>query len=79
MITAGVYAAFELNSIKVRSFPYYKESQYPTIKADEEEEYLLKPMNCPHHIEIYAAEKHSYRELPIRLAEFGAVIIKTKR
>ena len=54
-------------------FPYYKESQYPTIKADEEEEYLLKPMNCPHHIEIYAAEKHSYRELPIRLAEFGAV------
>ena len=37
-------------------FPYYKESQYPTIKADEEEEYLLKPMNCPHHIEIYAAE-----------------------
>ena len=54
-------------------FPYYKDSQYPTIKADEEEEYLLKPMNCPHHIEIYAAEKHSYRELPIRLAEFGAV------
>ena len=54
-------------------FPYYKDSQYPTIKADEHEEYLLKPMNCPHHIEIYAAEKHSYRELPIRLAEFGAV------
>ncbi len=54
-------------------FPYYKDSQYPTIKADEEEEYLLKPMNCPHHIQIYAAEKHSYRELPIRLAEFGTV------
>ena len=54
-------------------FPYYKESQYPTIKADEDEEYLMKPMNCPHHIQIFAAEKHSYRELPIRLAEFGTV------
>jgi len=35
--------------------------------------YLLKPMNCPHHIQIYASQKHSYRELPIRLAEFGTV------
>ncbi len=35
--------------------------------------YLLKPMNCPHHIRIYASEKHSYRDLPIRLAEFGTV------
>jgi threonyl-tRNA synthetase len=54
-------------------FPFYKDSQYPTIKVDENEEYLLKPMNCPHHIQIYAAQKHSYRELPIRLAEFGTV------
>ena len=54
-------------------FPFYKESQYPTIQVDENEEYLLKPMNCPHHIQIYAAQKHSYRELPIRLAEFGTV------
>src|SRR5579862_800463 len=56
-------------------FPYYKDSQYPTIKStvDEHEEYLLKPMNCPHHCMIYAAEPHSYRELPIRLAEFGTV------
>ena len=54
-------------------FPFYKESQYPTIKADENEEYLLKPMNCPHHIQIFAAGHHSYRELPIRLAEFGTV------
>jgi threonyl-tRNA synthetase len=37
------------------------------------EEYLLKPMNCPHHIQIYAAQKRSYRELPLRLAEFGTV------
>jgi threonyl-tRNA synthetase len=35
--------------------------------------YLLKPMNCPHHIKIYASQKHSYRDLPIRLAEFGTV------
>jgi threonyl-tRNA synthetase len=37
------------------------------------EEYLLKPMNCPHHIQIYAAEPRSYRDLPLRLAEFGTV------
>lgn len=58
-------------------FPYYKDSQYPTLKGEgkegEREEYLLKPMNCPHHIQIYAAEPHSYRDLPVRLAEFGTV------
>lgn len=59
-------------------YPYYKESQFPTIKMKErdgtdESEYLLKPMNCPHHIQIYAASPHSYRDLPIRLAEFGTV------
>ncbi|HKQ37863.1 MAG TPA: threonine--tRNA ligase [Verrucomicrobiae bacterium] len=54
-------------------FPYYKDSQYPTIKVADNEEYLLKPMNCPHHIQIYAAEPRSYRELPMRLAEFGMV------
>src|SRR5438105_14591253 len=53
-------------------FPFYKESQYPTIQG-EGEEYLLKPMNCPHHIQIYAAQPRSYRDLPIRLAEFGTV------
>lgn len=59
-------------------YPYYKESQFPTIKMNERDpedqsEYLLKPMNCPHHIQIYAAEPRSYRDLPIRLAEFGTV------
>jgi threonyl-tRNA synthetase len=39
----------------------------------EHEEYLLKPMNCPHHIQIYAAQPRRYRELPLRLAEFGTV------
>ncbi len=38
-----------------------------------QEGYLLKPMNCPHHIQIYKAEQHSYRDLPVRLAEFGTV------
>ncbi len=55
-------------------YPYYAESQFPPIRFPEgEEEYLLKPMNCPHHIRIYAHKKRSYRELPLRLAEFGTV------
>ncbi len=40
---------------------------------NEHERYLLKPMNCPHHVKIYASEQRSYRDLPIRLAEFGTV------
>src|SRR5262245_56079100 len=40
---------------------------------NEQEAYLLKPMNCPHHIQIYKSERRSYRELPLRLAEFGSV------
>lgn len=54
-------------------YPYYKDSQFPPMMDDEEEGYLLKPMNCPHHTQIYADKPHSYRELPIRLAEFGNV------
>jgi threonyl-tRNA synthetase len=53
-------------------YPYYKDSQYAPIKIDEEE-FLLRPMNCPHHIEIYRSEPRSYRDLPVRLAEFGTV------
>jgi threonyl-tRNA synthetase len=53
-------------------YPYYKESQFPPIKV-EGEEYLLKPMNCPHHHQIYMARPRSYRDLPLRLAEFGTV------
>src|SRR6478609_4394743 len=51
------------------------EDKYKLIKDwyDEQEAYLLKPMNCPHHIQIYQAERRSYRELPLRLAEFGSV------
>lgn len=43
------------------------------MREGEIDGYLLKPMNCPHHIRIYAADKHSYRDLPVRLAEFGTV------
>ncbi|MFQ5650159.1 MAG: threonine--tRNA ligase [bacterium] len=53
-------------------YPYYKESQFAPLKSDEQE-YLLKPMNCPHHFQIYAVKPRSYRDLPVRLAEFGTV------
>ncbi len=53
-------------------YPYYKDSQYAPIQVDEEE-FLLKPMNCPHHIMIFKSDMHSYRDLPVRLAEFGTV------
>ncbi len=53
-------------------YPYYSDSQYTPIKVDEEE-FMLKPMNCPHHCMIYKSEMHSYRDLPVRLAEFGTV------
>ncbi|MEW6747253.1 MAG: threonine--tRNA ligase [Planctomycetota bacterium] len=43
------------------------------LERGELEGYLLKPMNCPHHIKIYASDQHSYRDLPVRLAEFGTV------
>ncbi|MCO5207965.1 MAG: threonine--tRNA ligase [Anaerolineae bacterium] len=53
-------------------YPYYKDSQYTPIEVDDEE-FMLKPMNCPHHIEIYRSKPRSYRDLPVRLAEFGTV------
>jgi threonyl-tRNA synthetase len=53
-------------------YPYYKDSQYAPIQVDEEE-FLLKPMNCPHHVMIYKSEMRSYRDLPVRYAEFGTV------
>lgn len=53
-------------------YPYYADSQYDPIKVDDEE-YLLKPMNCPHHHRIYSNRMRSYRDLPVRLSEFGTV------
>jgi threonyl-tRNA synthetase len=60
--------------------PHYAEARSAAERAQalldwlkEQEGYLLKPMNCPHHIQIYKAEPRSYRDLPVRLAEFGTV------
>lgn len=52
---------------------YGKDSFQPIHTPEEGEEYLLKPMNCPHHCEIYRSSPRSYRDLPLRLAEFGTV------
>jgi threonyl-tRNA synthetase len=54
-------------------YPYYADSQFPPIDMKDGERYLLKPMNCPHHVMIYKSRPRSYRELPLRLAEFGTV------
>lgn len=53
-------------------YPYYSDSQYTPIDVDDEQ-FLLKPMNCPHHCRIYKSSMRSYRDLPIRYAEFGTV------
>ncbi|KAA6350090.1 Threonine--tRNA ligase [termite gut metagenome] len=60
-ITSGHYAK------------YGKDSFQPIHTPEEGEEYLLKPMNCPHHCEIYKHQPRSYKDLPLRLAEFGTV------
>ena len=49
---------------------HYKENMFPAMKVDEEE-FVLRPMNCPHHMLIYGNELHSYRDLPIRIGEFA--------
>lgn len=60
-VTSGHYAKYGADSFQ------------PIRTPHEGEEYLLKPMNCPHHCEIYKSEPHSYKDLPLRLAEFGTV------
>jgi threonyl-tRNA synthetase len=52
---------------------YYAENMYPSMEVDEEQGYIVKPMNCPGHILIYKSRPRSYRDLPIRLSELGAV------
>ncbi len=52
---------------------YGKDSFQPIHTPEEKEEFMLKPMNCPFHCEIYKSKPHSYRELPVRYAEFGTV------
>ncbi len=60
-VTSGHYAKYGEDSYRPISTPH------------EGEEYLLKPMNCPHHCEIFKSQPHSYRDLPVRFAEFGTV------
>ena len=58
-------------------YPYYSDSQFPPLTYHDEdgkqEQYLLKPMTCPHHHLIYSSKMRSYRDLPLRLTEFGTV------
>ena len=56
-------------------YPYYSDSMFTPIVMEEEEQYILKPMNCPAHILIYKSRPRSYRELPVRLSEFGMVYL----
>ena len=60
-VTSGHYAKYGADSFK------------PIKTPQEGEEFLLKPMNCPHHCEIYKSKPHSYKDMPVRLAEFGTV------
>jgi threonyl-tRNA synthetase len=66
-----------LAEARIEEGPYWSLDRAGRIRYVQEkgvsDEYLLKPMNCPHHIQIYAAQPRSYRDLPVRLAEFGTV------
>jgi threonyl-tRNA synthetase len=78
-IAAGYKPVYTPNIAKLDLFrmsghyPYYKDSQFPPLEDEDGNRYLLKPMNCPFHIMIYKQNMHSYRDLPVRLAEFGTV------
>ena len=65
---------------KTGHLPYYQDSMYPPMQIEDSdaedallESYTLRPMNCPHHHKVYASEPRSYRDLPLRLAEYGQV------
>jgi threonyl-tRNA synthetase len=51
----------------------YKDSMFPIMRSEDGDEFVLKPVNCPFHITLYASQPRSYRDLPLRLAEFGTV------
>ena len=75
----GVFVKGVLQAMDVK-IPEFDAAKEPAEQAEalmgwlkDQEGYLLKPMNCPHHIQIYKAEPRSYRDLPVRLAEFGTV------
>lgn len=52
---------------------HYQDDMFPPMRLDENENMVLRPMNCPHHMMVYANKPHSYRELPIRIAELGTM------
>jgi len=54
-------------------YPYYSDSMFTPIVIEQDEQYILKPMNCPHHCEIFNVKPYSYKDLPKRYAEFGTV------
>jgi len=67
---ATPHIAKEALYYRSRHLPYYNEGMYSPLDIDGEN-YYLRPMNCPHHHLIYGATRHSYREMPIRIAEYG--------
>jgi len=67
---ASPHIAKEALYYRSRHLPYYNEGMYAPLDIDGEN-YYLRPMNCPHHHLIYGATRHSYRELPVRIAEYG--------
>jgi threonyl-tRNA synthetase len=79
LVKRGYQAVYTPNIGRVKlyqtsgHFPYYADSQFKPIVMSEDEQYILRPMNCPHHIMIYKSKPRSYRDLPVRLAEFGTV------
>ncbi|MEK7155542.1 MAG: threonine--tRNA ligase [Patescibacteria group bacterium] len=52
-------------------YPHYKDSMYPPLVTEEQDRFMLRPMTCPHHFELYLSKPHSYREFPIRYAELA--------
>ena len=74
---AHLLASAKLTGADLSDFPVNdsneRKIEFLRIWEKAQERYLLKPMNCPHHVQIYKAQPHSYRDLPVRLAEFGTV------
>ena len=65
------HLAKESMYLKSGHLPYYKDSMFPPMELEEGVKYYLKAMNCPHHHKIFGSKPRSYRELPLRLAEYG--------
>ncbi|MCF0206987.1 MAG: threonine--tRNA ligase [Bacteroidales bacterium] len=73
MVRTPHIGSVELYKTSGHYYKYGKDSFQPISTPEEGEEFMLKPMNCPHHIEIFKTKQYSYKDLPVRLAEFGTV------